>query len=181
MIGRGCATAPRRTGICDPLRDPARLALLEIDRVIGHALCGATVRSVLDVGTGSGVFAEAFARRDLRVAGIDPDPLRLATARCAMPEGRFALARAEELPFPDGAFDLAFFGVALHEIGQPVRALAQARRVAPRRVAVLEWPGPGFRFRGEDFSAIAARAGFGTSRAIALAHLVLYLLTTTED
>lgn len=165
-----------RPPLSDPLRDPDRLALLELDRVVGTVLGDAAIDSVLDIGTGSGVCAEAFAACGVRAVGIDLDAARLLDARSHVPAGRFVRARVEALPFADGAFDLAFFGVALHEIAQPSRALAEARRVAPQRVAVLDWPGPGFRFRGEDFAVIAARAGFGATRAFALAHLVLYLL-----
>lgn len=167
----------------DPLRESARLALLEIERVVDFSLFGAAVETVLDVGTGSGLFAEAFARRGKRVAGVDVDARRIGLARGHLPGGRFGQARAEALPFPAGAFDLAFFGLVLHELADPARALAEARRVASRRIVVLEWPepdgGPGAppvsRLRGESLPAIAGRAGFMGVQPIALAHLVLYL------
>jgi ubiquinone/menaquinone biosynthesis C-methylase UbiE len=62
----------------------------------------------------------------------------LEVARAKVKGARFVEGRAEALPFPDGSFDLAFFGLALHHL-DPVPALREASRVA-RRVAVLEWP-----------------------------------------
>jgi 2-polyprenyl-3-methyl-5-hydroxy-6-metoxy-1,4-benzoquinol methylase len=53
------------------LRDPHRLARLETERVISLSLQGHQINRVLDIGTGSGVFAEVFARRGLAVTGID--------------------------------------------------------------------------------------------------------------
>ncbi len=43
------------------LASPQRLALLEIPRVVEICLEDVAVRDVLDVGTGSGVFVQAFA------------------------------------------------------------------------------------------------------------------------
>jgi 2-polyprenyl-3-methyl-5-hydroxy-6-metoxy-1,4-benzoquinol methylase len=44
------------------LRSSERIALLEADRVVRSYLEGLPVQSVLDVGTGTGLFAEAFAK-----------------------------------------------------------------------------------------------------------------------
>jgi methylase of polypeptide subunit release factors len=41
------------------LRSPERLEQLEVERVVELSLEGITAGSVLDVGTGTGVFAEA--------------------------------------------------------------------------------------------------------------------------
>lgn len=122
------------------LRSDHRLALLEVDRVVELSLEGLNVTSMLDVGTGTGIFAQAFARRGLRVAGIDSSPEMVALAAQHVPEGEFREAPAEALPFPDGAFDLVFLGHVLHELDSPLPALQEACRVASLRVAVLEWP-----------------------------------------
>ena len=60
-----------RCNSCRSLSSPERLAWLEIDQVVGVTTHGSVIRSVLDVGTGSGVFAEAFARVGLKVEGFD--------------------------------------------------------------------------------------------------------------
>jgi 2-polyprenyl-3-methyl-5-hydroxy-6-metoxy-1,4-benzoquinol methylase len=61
----------RFRGEPDSLRSDERLALLEIDRVITLSIEGLGLERVLDVGTGTGVFAEAFAAKGLEVVGID--------------------------------------------------------------------------------------------------------------
>ena len=168
------------------LRSPDKLARLEVGRVVDLSLEGMTASDMLDVGTGSAVFAEAFAVRGLRVAGVDGSPEMLALARGYVPSGDFRLAQAEALPFPSGAFDLVFMGRMLHETDDAEVALREARRVARQRVAVLEWPylseehGPPLevRLNVERLDQLAAKAGFARgAEMIPLAHLVLYRLT----
>lgn len=141
MSSAGHSAHDRRFPLgADKLRTPERLAILQLGRVI--LLCGEGVRlaSTLDVGTGTGVFAEAFAGASLRVAGIDPNAGFLDVARHLVPKGEFAEGVAEKLPFADGSFDLVFLGQVLHETDDPAEALREARRVALKRVALLEWP-----------------------------------------
>src|SRR5512139_2313250 len=97
------------------LRSPERLALLEIEHVIDLCLTAFPAKSVLDVGTGTGLFAEGFVARGLRVAGIDVSPAMIEAARHLVPQARFRHASAEAVPFGDEAFDLAFMGLVLHE------------------------------------------------------------------
>lgn len=122
----------------DPFRNPERLERFPPEGIARKALEGLEARSALDIGTGTGVFAEAFARLGLFTVGLDPRADRLEVARSRVPHARFVEGRAESLPFPDRSFDLAFFGLALHHL-DPLPALREAARVA-RRVAVLEWP-----------------------------------------
>ena len=169
----------------EKLRAPGRLALLEIPRVVSLCRDGADIRTVLDVGTGTGVFAEAFAAASLRVTGIDPQKGLLAVAREHAPAVSFAQGVAESLPFADGTFDLVFLGHVLHETDDPARALAEARRVALKRVAVLEWPyvaedrGPplAHRLTPERIRELAEAAGFTRAERTELAHMHLYRLT----
>lgn len=168
----------------DRLRSPERLALLEVDRVIESSLAGTEARTLLDVGTGSGVFAEAFAVRGLIVAGVDVSPEMVAAARTHVPHGKFRLASAESLPFEAGSFDVVFLGLVLHEADDASRALAEARRVARQRVAVLEWPyrndehGPplAHRLSPEVIEAAARQVGFQEVRVEPLSHMVLFRL-----
>ena len=122
----------------DPFRKEERLRRFPPGEIARKALEGLKAKSVLDIGTGTGVLAEAFATLGLFVVGLDPRADRLEVARAKVKGARFVEGRAEALPFPDGSFDLAFFGLALHHL-DPVPALREASRVA-RRVAVLEWP-----------------------------------------
>jgi ubiquinone/menaquinone biosynthesis C-methylase UbiE len=167
------------------LRSPRRVELLEVERVIGLCLEAMPARSVLDVGTGTGLFAEGFAACGLQVAGIDANPAMIEAARRLVPEGRFRHAPAEVVPHPDGAFDLVFMGLVLHETDDPVQALREARRVARLGAAVLEWPyqvegyGPPLehRLKPEYLQALALEAGFTQVETLPLKHLVLYRLT----
>lgn len=122
----------------DPFRKEDRLGRFPPLEIAKRALEGLAAKSVLDIGTGTGVFAEAFAGLGLFAVGVDPRADRLEVARARVRGARFLEARAESLPFPDGSFDLAFFGLSLHHL-EVEKALKEAARVA-RRVAVLEWP-----------------------------------------
>ena len=61
----------RFDGGIERLRAPERVARLEVERVVDLCLEGVEIKNVLDVGTGSGLFAGAFFERGLEVAGID--------------------------------------------------------------------------------------------------------------
>jgi len=167
----------------DRLRDPDRIARLEVERVVDLALENLKqVQTVLDVGTGSGLFAEQFAALGLQVAGLDANPEMLLAAREHVPEGTFQEGIAEKLPFPDGSFDLVFMGLLLHETDDILAALKEARRVARQRLAILEWPdeeqtfGPPreHRLAHERIVTLAKRAGFDQVNHVRLSNLVLY-------
>jgi SAM-dependent methyltransferase len=165
------------------LRAPERLAFLEVDRVVAESLRGLDARTVLDIGTGSGIFAEAFARRGLRVTGIDVQEEMLEAARTFVPGARFERAASEDLPFAAAAFDLCFLGLVLHETDQPRRAVEEACRTCRMRTAVLEWPereqpmGPPLehRLKSDVVLGLATAAGFARVRTLPLTHLRLFL------
>ncbi len=166
------------------LSAPERLALLQVEEVVRLSLEGAAIRSVLDAGTGTGIFAAAFATRGLRVAGLDVDRELLAMARAAAPGVEFREGDVEELPFQERSFDLVFLGHVLHEADDPLKALREARRVAGARVAVLEWPyrseaqGPPLehRLRPERIQQLAEKAGFSAVERLAMKHMDLFRL-----
>jgi ubiquinone/menaquinone biosynthesis C-methylase UbiE len=143
-----------------------------------------TVKTVLDVGTGTGLFAEAFAKQGIRVNGIDPNLAIIQAARNSVPQGWFQQASAEELPFRAGAFDLVFFGHVLHETDDSLQALKEARRVTRQRTAILEWPyqvdeeGPPLkeRLKPETVQALAQAAGFRVFDRTTLKHMEFYRL-----
>ena len=174
----------RFSGDANRLRSPERLARLEVERVVALATEGLHVESALDVGTGTGVFAQAFAGLGIAVTGIDVNPGLIALARDLVPAAAFHEGTAESLPVPDRSFDLVFLGLVLHETDDAVAALREARRVARRRVTVLEWPyieeeqGPPLwhRLTGEAVRTLATAAGFAGVDAIKLDHVDLYRL-----
>ncbi|GAB4571776.1 MAG: hypothetical protein Kow0077_09410 [Anaerolineae bacterium] len=171
-------------GGVDRLRAPERVARLEVDRVVTLTLEGIRAASVLDIGTGTGLFAEAFAARGLQVTGIDLNPEMIARARELVPAATFQLGRLEAIPFPDRAFDVAFLGHVLHETHTPVAALREVRRVTRQRVAILEWPyreeehGPALdhRLPADHIARYASEAGYTQTTTLTLAHMVLVLL-----
>jgi ubiquinone/menaquinone biosynthesis C-methylase UbiE len=164
------------------LRAPERLARLEIDRVVASTLADRQVTSVLDVGTGTGVFAEAFAKLGLDVAGVDVSPTMIEHVKVQVPAARFELGAAESLPFPDRSFDVVFLGHVLHESDDPGRALFEAKRVARGRIVVLEWPdleeeqGPPreHRLKPETIETLARELGMERFERITLRHMELY-------
>jgi ubiquinone/menaquinone biosynthesis C-methylase UbiE len=161
------------------------MALLEVPRVADLCLDGIDASRALDVGTGTGVFAEAFAARGMQVTGIDPSPGLLIAARRLVPGVRFEAGTAEKLAFEAGSFDLVMLSHVLHETDDPAAALTEARRVARLRVCVLEWPyvdedkGPplAHRLRPSEIEALARRAGFSGVEQTVLSHMHLYRLT----
>ncbi len=105
----------RFNGEIERLRAPQRVALLEVDRVVDLCLEGVKALTVLDIGTGSGIFAEAFSKRGMNVTGIDPNPEMLKTAKEFVPTGTFLDGVVEEIPLKDGSCDIVYLGHVLHE------------------------------------------------------------------
>jgi ubiquinone/menaquinone biosynthesis C-methylase UbiE len=174
----------RFDGEIERLRAPERVARLEVERVVSLCLNEAELKNVLDVGSGSGLFAEAFVRHGLDVSGVDANPAMLTAARQFVPEGNFREATAEELPYPDASFDIVFFGLVLHESDDQLKTLQEARRVSRQRVCVLEWPycdeefGPplAHRLNPTEIADLARHSGFNHLESISLDHLILYRL-----
>jgi SAM-dependent methyltransferase len=166
------------------LRLPERVERLQVGRVVDLCLESKTAASVLDVGTGTGLFAEAFSKRGLEVFGVDVNPEMLPAALQYVPEGDFRAGTAEALPYPDASFDLVFLGLVLHESDEPLVALAEARRVARQRVGILEWPyqdgviGPplAHRLNPEDLANLFQKAGFQKWKVTHLSNTVFYRL-----
>jgi ubiquinone/menaquinone biosynthesis C-methylase UbiE len=92
---------------------------------------------VIDVGCGTGGLLAEVARRypRVRATGVDADPgiLAIAARRLARWDSRISLhvVRAESLPFPDAAFDVAVSTLAFHHLPTPAKhaALGEIRRV----------------------------------------------------
>jgi demethylmenaquinone methyltransferase/2-methoxy-6-polyprenyl-1,4-benzoquinol methylase len=97
------------------------------------AECGP--RRVLDVATGTAGVALMIARRlDAQVVGVDltEEMLRRGLARVeerGEAHIRLALARAEQLPFADAAFDALTFTYLLRYVADPAATLAELARV----------------------------------------------------
>jgi ubiquinone/menaquinone biosynthesis C-methylase UbiE len=130
----------RFSGDIARLRSVERIERLEVERVIQLCLEGENFSDLLDIGTGSGLFAEGFSQHELAVTGIDANFEMLPAARNFIPHGRFVQATAEALPFASKSFDLTFLGLVFHEVDDPIRVLEAVRYVSRKRVCLLEWP-----------------------------------------
>ncbi len=89
---------------------------------------------VLDVATGAGHTARAFAPRVASVVAVDLTEAMLATGRrLAEEQGianvSFVPGDAEHLPFPDDAFDVVTCRYAAHHFPQPAAAAREWARV----------------------------------------------------
>jgi len=172
-------------GDIERLRTPERVARLEVERVVALCLDATDLKSVLEVGIGSGLFAEAFVQHGLEVAGVDVNPQMIVAARRFVPKGDFREATAEVLPYPDDSFDLVFFGLVLHESDEQLKVLQEARRVSRHRIRILEWPyqegefGPplAHRLKPTEIADMVKMIDFTHLENIPLTHLVLYRLT----
>ena len=175
----------RFTGDVERLRAPERIARLEIDRVVNLCLEGVRADNALDVGTGSGLFAEALSHRVKSVAGIDPNPEMLKAAKTFVPSGTFLEGTVEEIPLEDNSFDIVFMGLVLHESDDIIKALSESQRVAKQKVCILEWPykeeenGPPLehRLKSKEILDAAQQVGFSSSETIQLQHMVFFRFT----
>ena len=172
-------------GGVERLRTPERVARLEVERVVALCLEAVDIKSVLDVGVGSGLFAEAFVQYGLEVAGVDVNPDMIVAAKQFVPKGDFRESTAEALPYPVASFDLVFFGLLLHESDEPLKVLQEARRVSHQRVGILEWsyqvsefgPPLAHRMNPIEITNLTRQAGFTSLENIPLTHLSFYRLT----
>ncbi len=122
------------------LRSPERVELLEVDRVVDICLSGNSIESLLDIGTGSGLFAEAFIKKKIDVTGIDLNFDMLLATKHFAPKIKLVRAILEILPFADAKFDVSFLGHVLHESEDQLAALKEVKRITKKDVFIFEWP-----------------------------------------
>lgn len=115
LIGRDYATQRR----ADP----------RIATALGAALGDAV--SVLNVGAGAG----SYEPPDRQVVALDPSPVMI--AQRPPRSAPVVRGRAENLPFPDGAFDAVLGVLTLHHWSDGLEGLRECARVARERVVLL--------------------------------------------
>jgi SAM-dependent methyltransferase len=104
------------------------------DRIAARILAALHAsESVVNVGAGGG----SYEPQDRFVIAVEPSPTMIRQR----PSGSAPVvqAAAEALPFIDGAFDSALAILTVHHWQDPLRGLAEMRRVARIRVVVLTW------------------------------------------
>jgi SAM-dependent methyltransferase len=89
-------------------------------------------RATLDVACGEGRVARHLRSLGHRVIGIDASPTMVQAAGGHAGASPVLLADAIELPFRDGAFDLAVAYMCLHDIDDMPRAVLEIARVLGR-------------------------------------------------
>jgi SAM-dependent methyltransferase len=88
---------------------------------------------VVELGCGTAYFSAWLARLGARVVGVDPTPAQLLTARRMQKEFglEFPLVEGfgEEVPLPDGSFDLALSEYGASLFADPYRWIPEAHRL----------------------------------------------------
>ena len=90
---------------------------------------------VLDAASGTGLVARELARKNLRVAALDPSRAMVRRGVQAVREQgmqdrvRFVAGRAEALPFADETFDAVTFTYLLRYVAEPAATVAELARV----------------------------------------------------
>ena len=166
------------------LRRADRIEELEVSRVVGFVQPKRPNETLLDIGTGSALFAESFCQIGYDVTGVDADPDMLVAARHYLPQADFLVAAAESLPLTAKSFDISFMGMVLHETKRPMTSLIEAKRVTRRTVSVLEWPPPNKtdppppapRISPEDMKKMVHKIGFRDLVIHPLNRMILYLI-----
>lgn len=183
-VPRRRRAAPLQALRCAPMSDSASRGFqappAAYDRHVGrygaelaHALCEhAGVRAgdrVIDVGCGPGALTEHLATRIgvTRVAAVDPSIVFLDACRARVPTADARLAPAEDLPFPDAAFDVALAQLVVNFMADPGVGVGEMRRVTRPggTVAAAVWDyAAGMRLLRTFWDAAAATGGDSARR-----------------
>lgn len=104
-----------------------------VQRLVSAARLKGTER-VLDIATGPGYIAEAFARAAREVIGVDLTEAMLAIARertqaRGITNISFRAADAQDLPFESGSFEVVVCRLVIHHLQKPLDVLREMARV----------------------------------------------------
>ena len=92
-----------------------------------------SVRSVLDLGCGTGRFTEGLATHlNATVIGMDPSIKMLREAKRSFPRIYCVSGSAECIPLPSNSVDLVFLSMVFHHFTDPLAAAQECRRVLRR-------------------------------------------------
>jgi SAM-dependent methyltransferase len=122
--------------VYDETRDPVEDSTIE---AVARELKARGIRTVVEVGVGTGRVAAPLAERGLRLTGVDASAGMLARAREKQVDP-LVRASAYALPFCDAAFDAALFVHVLHLLEQPRAAIREGCRVARKGTVAIVRP-----------------------------------------
>ncbi|MFO7695037.1 MAG: methyltransferase domain-containing protein [Vicinamibacterales bacterium] len=111
---------------------------------------GAPVARALDLGCGAGLSTAALAPFARCVVGLEPAVAMLAHRHAVAPGASFVVARAEQLPFAAGAFDIVTAAGALNYVDLGTCLPDVARVLTGRGVMVVYDFSAGKRLRDDD-------------------------------
>jgi len=104
---------------------PSRYQVLPYFAAEREVLARPDVTRILEIGCGNGWNMSRFAQHGRIAYGLDAVPERVALAAA---HGPALLGDGLRLPFADDSLDLVYIQHVLHHIGDPARALEEARR-----------------------------------------------------
>ncbi|GAB3896757.1 bifunctional 2-polyprenyl-6-hydroxyphenol methylase/3-demethylubiquinol 3-O-methyltransferase UbiG [Spirosoma agri] len=111
--------------------NPARMGYFS--RIVQQHLPDVAGKTLLDVGCGGGILAEAFANLGIAVTGIDPSASAIDTARRHAGQGGLSITyrtgTGERLPFPDASFDFVSCCDVLEHVQDVDAVLMEISRV----------------------------------------------------
>jgi len=110
------------------------------NKIVNLVDAGNSLR-ILDVATGTGEQAFAFAKRGYDVIGIDlsEDMLKVANKKNKYENVKFEIADATNIPFKDKHFDVSCVSAALHDMPLSIRekVLEEMARVTKLKGAII--------------------------------------------
>lgn len=111
------------------------------DKTVDFANAGISSK-ILDVATGTGKLAFAFAKRGYNVTGIDLSEamLKVANKKNKFENAKFLQADATNLPFKDGSFDVSCVSFALHDMPLSIRekaSMEMTRVTKPKGMIII--------------------------------------------
>ncbi len=106
----------------------------KVESVIGEWLGQTAIRSLLDIGTGTGRILEVLSPQIERGVGVDQSREMLAVARANLERGSCENCQVRQadlyrLPFAEADFDAAVIHQVLHYLDDPGTAIKEAARV----------------------------------------------------
>ncbi|MBI2849272.1 MAG: class I SAM-dependent methyltransferase [Chloroflexi bacterium] len=147
--GEGTVSTPHKAAI---LGHPSYVWRFGQERRLGliRRFVSLENKRILDIGCGIGTYVHQLRRFSPCVYGVDVDAERVAMAKRTLTH-HILQASAEDLPFQDGAFDIALLHEVIEHVPNDHKAMQEAHRVirpgghivvyAPNRLYPLETHG----------------------------------------